>query len=75
MRHHRRLLRRLAARAGVRLVCRRARFVSVLTATSALRWEVLTLIGGRTDSLRIGTGVTRREALTNAARTIARYYL
>lgn len=56
-------------------MCRRARFVSVLTATSALRWEVLTLIGGRTNSLRIGTGVTRREAIANAARTVARYYL
>jgi len=73
VRHHRRLLKRLSLRAGVRLVYRRVRYVSAVTLESALRWEVRAWAYGHASAVRFGTGVTRREALTNAARTIARF--
>ena len=73
MRHHRRLIKRLSLRAGVRMVFRRVRFVSIFTAESALRWEVRAWAYGHASAVRFGTGVTRREAIANAARTVARF--
>ena len=78
MRQHRRILRRLASRVGLRLIVRRERVIHLVTLVPRIVWRVRSFIGRvalyQTAGLLIGQGLSRREAII-AARAFVRGYL
>lgn len=66
MKHHRRILRRIAALYGSRLVVRRAQSFSMQTGAIVLVWEVRAYNPAPMIRETLGRAVSRRDALRAA---------